>query len=62
MLKNLHKPKKLVIFTLVKGVAIYHTTPNGKTGNTYTYTKEKRKKTSYDGIGCLCGTIPRHTA
>ena len=43
MLKNLHRPKKLVIFTLVKGDAIYHANPNNKTGNTYTYRRKKEK-------------------
>lgn len=43
MLKNLHRPKKLVIFTLVKGDAIYHTIPNGETGNTYIYRRKKEK-------------------
>ena len=42
MLKNLHRPKKLVIFTLVKGDAIYHTIPNGKP-ETHTHTKKKGK-------------------
>lgn len=43
MLKNLHRPKKGVIFTLVKGDTIYHTIPNGKTGNTYIYRRKKEK-------------------
>ena len=46
---------------LLKGTPYTMQIQNGETGNTYIYRRKKGKTPSY-GIGCTCGTIPRHTA